>query len=198
METTTEKKSDLLVTSDLFRLLSRGFTYPDPHVLNEVKGIGEELLGAGALSGEIKVRVENILREIKEKEILLNYSALFMKGNIPICESYCCSKLDAIADAAAFYKAFGLSHKSGEAPDALPYELEFIALLLVKSAVAETDDQRKIVSDAFRKFLSSHLKEFSEKFILRLSQAQPVPYYRELSALLDVLVKSEIAKYTNL
>lgn len=77
------------------------------------------------------------------------------------------AKGNELADIAGFYKAFGLEldHEDGqrEMLDHVAVELEFYALLLVKSVnLREIEDQTglEIVWDARQKFLKEHLGRF--------------------------------------
>ncbi|MFN8237288.1 MAG: molecular chaperone TorD family protein [Chitinophagales bacterium] len=61
-------------------------------------------------------------------------------------------KYNCVSDASAFYKAFGFTPKTGENPDSIMYQLEFLALLLVKIAIAPNNENRNVTEDAYRKF----------------------------------------------
>ena len=177
-----------LIKADLFRALSRGFAYPDEDNCREVKEILTNCLEKKVLDKRSQELIMRLLRELDNTDVLKAYSDFFMKGHIPLTEGYCCSRMHSVTDVSAFYKAFGLNPKKGENPDALTYELEFAAMLLVKESMAENEEEKEITKDAYQKFMDDHLVDFSKQFIEKLRSFKPDPYYRTLATLLRLWV----------
>lgn len=180
---------ETLVKADLLRIISRGFSYPSEENLNEIRGISSEITAV-----EIQTPWTNLLSEMKKNldasAIKSEYSRLFLMKQVPLNESNCCARLNAVTDVAGFYKAFGMNPKSGDAPDALPYELEFLALLLVKYCLAQSAEQMEITLNAYDKFMNEHLKDFSKKFSEKMHAAQCSGFYIKLLELLELVSDS--------
>ncbi len=184
-----------LIKADIFRILSWGFSYPDKKKLDELKIIISELLEQEDLKKEYRQFLNQILSQANPDLVLPEYSRLFMKGTVPTTESYCCSKLNSTTDVAAFYNAFGMIPKPGDSPDSITYQLEFMALLLVKLSLAENEEQYSVTDDARKKFIKDHLDEFSLKFSEKLNEKNPVEFYRQLSILLRLVVQDEAQQF---
>lgn len=188
----TETLNKELVKADIYRILSIGFSYPDENNLSQLLSIGCDLVNNEKIEDEKTVELlQQILASIKKDEIVSEYSRMFLKGSIPMNESFCCSKLDAVSDVGAFYKAFGMNAKSGDAPDALPYELEFCSALLVKISLAKNEEQKNIAYDAYKKFLNDHLKEFTQKFSAKVKEVEVIDFYKNMISLLEQFVGGE-------
>jgi TorA maturation chaperone TorD len=173
-----------LVKADVFRLLSRGFSYPSPDNLEEIRSIAEELCEITGKDDPIHDLLECLIPHIEEQPILEEFSRLFLKGTVPVTESHCCGRIQAVPDVSAFYNAFGMKSRPGDTPDSIMYELEFISLLLVKMVIAETDEQYEISQSAYKKFINEHFGDFMNKFGEKLSEKLPTPYYATLLELM--------------
>lgn len=180
-----------LITADLFRILSKGFSYPSAENLEDIKGISNEIITGSLAEKTIIGQLVNMLSVLSEDDLRQEYSRLFLKKTVSLNESFCLTRLNAITDVAGFYKAFGLNPKSGDAPDSLPYELEFMAMLLVKLSIAQTEQQRIITSGAYKKFLEEHLAPFTEKFSKKMKNYDPIPFYQHLIGLMETLINKE-------
>ena len=178
-----------LVTADLFRILSMGFSYPDQEKCDDLEAIIFDLLKEGDLNPEIQEYLESIQRNMNYSELLREYSRVFLKGTIPTTETAVCAKMNCVTDVAAFYKAFGMTPKSGDSPDSIIYQLEFASLLNVKMALAKDEEQSFIAKDAYEKFMNDHLIELAEKFQEKLETAAPINFYTGLSKLLVTITK---------
>ena len=176
-----------LVKADLFRILSSGFSYPTPQKCDDIRSLIQYLLENFEL--EEKETLEHIQASINYKEILNAYSRLFLKGTIPTTETAVCEKMNCLPDVAAFYKAFGMNAKSGDSPDSITYQLEFVSMLLVKKVLAKNEEQSLVVTDAYKKFMTDHLKELAVKFSEKLNSIDPPEFYGQLSNLLIMVVK---------
>ena len=91
-----------------------------------------------------------------------------------------------IGDICGFYRAFGWSpvKETGERPDHLVVELEFVAMLLVMASRAETKTQRELTSSALADFTRSHLSEWVGLFCKQLCSSADDPLYVAVSTLL--------------
>jgi TorA maturation chaperone TorD len=188
----SKDKIDSFIKADTYRVLSKGFSYPDEKNISEMKSIVEELISSLHLDRSIYHHLEKILSTIEVGELQKEYSRLFLKGTIPIYESSYNLSFDAIPNVSAFYTAFGLSPKSGESPDSLPYELEFASILSLKMALAQNHDNEEITKDAYKKFLREHLVEFVKRFSDRVEKAKPDPFYKTITDFLKNLIEREI------
>lgn len=187
--------NNYLVKADIFRILSRGFSYPSKENMEEIKSIIPELLKSNEADVKFEMLLKSIYQTIDGKKNLQDYSRLFMKGTVSTTESFCCSKLNSNTDVSAFYNAFGMKAKSGESPDTINYQLEFMSLLLVKMNISEKKEQFEVTEDAYKKFLNEHLLEFSEKFYKKLNEAKPIRFYQLLLKLLNILIHDEVGLY---
>ncbi len=187
-KTSTDTK---LAKADIFRILSIGFSYPTEENLKSIKDISEELISSRAVGKNISTLLKEIISAINSDDITEEYSRLFIKKLVPLNESFCLSRLDAIPDVAGFYKAFGMMPKSGDAPDALNYELEFSAMMLVKISIAKTDEQLEITSVAYGKFMNQHFVPFATAFCEKLKRVEPFLFYSTLADLLHLSVADE-------
>ena len=184
----TETLNIWLVKADLFRIVSLGFSYPDEISLHQRKLLADELLKSNVLNAEVSALVNEIQDNFITDEIITDYSRLYIQKAIPQTESYCTNNLEAVSDTAGFYKAFGVSPKSGDSPDALNYELEFASVLLTKMALAQNDEQVEVVVDAYKKFLDDHLQSFVIKFCEKLDELPASNYTRSIAKLMLYLV----------
>ena len=94
-----------------------------------------------------------------------------------------------MADIAGFYRAFGFE-VSGERPDHIVPELEFVALLLVKEAYARMAGQgepAEVCSTARKTFLEEHLGVWLRELSRRSREAQDGIHLQELISLVLVL-----------
>lgn len=194
--TTTLKKSVLgetkrLVRADMYRFLSKAFTYPTEELLAEVKDLAQMLSNESFFGPSIKEQLERLQFFVEPREVMNAYSFWFMQGKLPVSEAITLGRLQSNADVSAFYLAFGLKHKQGEVADSLVYELEFISILLVKWELAENVEQEAICKDAFGLFYKEHLYDFVVKFTEKLDSYLHLPYYKILSSVMLQFVKNE-------
>lgn len=88
-----------------------------------------------------------------------------------------------LADINGFYLAFGFELRSGrdDKCDHILAELEFAALLLSMSALADDDEHRGITLDALKAFAADHLSEWLALFTSRLQSISLLPLHQSLS-----------------
>jgi TorA maturation chaperone TorD len=123
---------------------------------------------------------------------------LFEKGRCPPYESSYRGEADPLkdvlmADVAGFYRAFGLM-PSGELPDHLVSELEFMGVLCLQEAratLAGEEEAAAVVRDALRKFMTDHLGRWVGHFRDAIQKEARVSLYPLLADVLVELVEAE-------
>lgn len=155
--------------------------------LLSVAGAGGPFRGLGPAAGKAAAAA----RAAGAKRLLLERTELFDRGVCPPYE-YTYKKEASLpaglADIAGFYAAFGLKPVN-ERPDHIVSELEFMALLCYKEAVAVAGgepDAAGVCRDAQRKFIAEHLDGWLGLFAERLLETARLGFY---PALANVLVK---------
>lgn len=102
-----------------------------------------------------------------------------------------------MADIGGFYRAFGVDAEgSGERPDHLGVELEFMHLLCVKEAVALADgdgDAAAVCREAQQKFLGDHLACWTGIVARAAGDHSRLPAFAALTAAADVFVQADAA-----
>ena len=101
-----------------------------------------------------------------------------------------------LADLLGFYEAFGfgLAEGRGEFPDYIAVELEFMALLLLKTAQAQLEgreEARAVSLEATRKFLADHLAAWVGAFADRVEAATEEGFYRLAARFLRAFLLAE-------
>ncbi len=94
-----------------------------------------------------------------------------------------------LGDLAGFYKAFGwqYSTSTGERPDHLLCQLEFVGLLFAMSSHAASDEQREIVDDALGKFANLHMHDWLPSFCWQLCESTHLPFFGAVGTWLVML-----------
>lgn len=190
--------NDNLISADLYRIVSRGFSYPTEENVQFVKEIIPVLLSNDKCIDKYKKVLNEIYKCSDTDELQLVFSRSLMKGNPPTTESYCTQNANSFSDVAAFYSAFGMKAKTGDTPDAISYEAEFIAMLLVKELIAKEPGQKEITRDALIKFLDVHFNTFAEIFVEKVKKADLHGYYNAVAELIGLLLveqKELVNKY---
>ena len=191
----TQNKSDVrLLNADMYRLLANCFDFPNKEKLFIIKEISEGLYQTGYLDTDINTMLLTLNESIDENEILNDFSLIFIKGGVPLNESHTLQKFNSVADVNAFYNAFGFSPKTGENPDSIMYELEFLALLLLKSAIAPSDEAKEVTEKAYIDFLDEHAGEFALALAKRIREGNAGTYYFTVSYLLEYFITKELLK----
>ena len=189
---TKEKADKRLLKADIYRLLSICFDFPTKERLFAIKELSAGLSRIGYPDKEIVNIIVTLNEAIIENEIVNDYSVIFIKGGVPLNESHTLQKFSSVSDVNAFYKAFGFSPKSGENPDSMMYELEFLALLLTKSAIAPNEEAKEVTEKAYRDFLEEHTGEFALAMAKRIREGNAGPFYFTVSFLLEALITQEL------
>lgn len=102
-----------------------------------------------------------------------------------------------LADIAGFYKAFGVkaSLDYGERPDHLGVELEFLALLNHKEALAldgGNTEAASICRGARKRFVEEHIGKWAPVLFDRIEKESPADLYRAVGALGKMAMNREI------
>jgi TorA maturation chaperone TorD len=97
-----------------------------------------------------------------------------------------------LGDIRGFYEAFGVRPRTGgERPDSIACELEFLALLALKEAVAVAggdDDRAELGRSATRSFLQDHPGRWVRAFAARIAQRAPESGYAAAAAIAATLL----------
>lgn len=193
MKTTNEMDTKLL-DADVYRLLASCFDFPNEERLFAISEISEGLGNTGYPDSEIQNMILTLRASMDKEEILKDYSVIFIKGGVPLNESHTLKKYNSVADVNAFYNAFGFSPRSGDNPDSIMYELEFLALLLLKYNIAPTEEAAEVTEQAYRDFLKDHTAEFATALSRRIRDGNAGPYFLTVAFLLETFINHELEK----
>jgi TorA maturation chaperone TorD len=189
------QKTELnLVNADLYRLLANCFDFPTKERLYAIREISVALSQAGYPDKEIQKLLTSLSESIDESEILNSYSTIFIKGGVPLNESHVMQKYDSVSDVSAFYNAFGFSPKSGENPDSIMYEMEFLALLSLKMTIAPNEEAAMVTKQAYIVFLKEHIAEFAVALAKRIREGNAGNYFIIVTHLVDAFINKELLK----
>jgi len=189
---TNQMTDTRLMNTDLYRLIANCFDYPDKERLLNIKEMATDLYKAGYPDESINNMLHSLAEAANEDEVLYAFTNIFVKGGVALSETHLLQKYNSVSDANAFYKAFGFSPKTGENPDSIMYQLEFLALLLVKSVIAPDDESRNVTEDAYQKFLEEHTGEFALALAKRLREGEAGPFFLTVSYLLEEFITNEL------
>lgn len=146
-----------------------------------VVGMCAELLAGAGDPGRVVKDIGDTLRElgreVSDLETAPAAARSLERGSVPLYEtSYQGGRGSPggatfqMADIAGFYRAFGFE-ASGERPDHVVPELEFVALLLMKEAyarISEDAEGAEVCASARGKFIAQHLGEWLPDFAERV------------------------------
>lgn len=103
-----------------------------------------------------------------------------------------------LGDIRGFYEAFGVRPRSGgERPDHAAYELEFLALLALKEAIALAagdDERRGICRDAAAQFLTEHAGRWLPAMAGRIASRVPGSGYAAAAAVAAAVVAAHASE----
>lgn len=190
----TTKENTTLLDADLYRLLANCFDFPNETRLFIIREISEGIANTGFPDVDIQNMLLTLRASMNEEEILRDYSTIFIKGGVPLNEGNTLKKYNSVGDVNAFYNAFGFSPKSGDNPDSIMYELEFLALLLLKFNIAPTDEAAEVTEKAYSDFLKDHTSEFAISLSKRIREGNAGPYFVTVAFLLETFINKELKK----
>jgi len=186
----------------LWRLLSLGFTSPRDETLAEVEVLADALLESGGFAD-----VEDVLHAVRSAtadELSSQYAALF-RGTVLVPPYEGSYEIDPIrqgrqmADAAAFYRAFGAEAHgpTAERPDFAGCELEFLSFLELRrlAAVEAGEEGADLVAEIGDAFLADHAGRWLPTFFADVEkEAGSAPFYRALGALGARVIDDELTR----
>lgn len=186
------------IDADLYRLAAAALSCPSEETVAMVSALGRQL--APEDPGQ-----EALVRGLAEEaslELEGLYHALF-SGEVaasPYETEYGLNRTTRkaleLADIAGFYRAFGMGLRQPDMVDHLACELDFLALLILKSLYARQQgwaEQAEVSEAAYRSFLESHPGRFVEAFARRLEELAPSSYYSRAARLAALVVEKEVA-----
>ena len=201
-----------LAMAALYRLIARGFAYPDRAGREAIGAILGEI-GTCANGDALSPPLLGLLRAFSRAwrmtppgDLAAEYSRLFLgAGLVPLREGgygdglrFAGQPFD-IADLNGFYAAFGfvLTEEAPSPPDYLGTEAEFLSLLHLKKAVTLRKRERErvlIVERAMARFLTEHLGRWVNSLGDALREAGAVAPYTALQRLLRECVGADCAR----
>ncbi|MFM9845870.1 MAG: molecular chaperone [Hyphomicrobiaceae bacterium] len=206
------ERERLLAVAALYRLIARGFSYPEPELVCSVRRNALDL-AAAATSGELVSAPAPALRALgrawrtaSAQGLTTEYSRLFLgAGLVPLREGsygnglrFAGQPID-IADLNGFYLAFGFSpsETAPNPPDHLGTEIEFVSLLHLKKAHAlERGKVReaRIVDHALGRFLEDHLGRWIPSLDTALRESEATSPYALLAEVMKRAVAAECTR----
>lgn len=206
--TTTATVTDLIERADWYEALALMFTQPTDETLARIRSLVARFVeGANeteTLAGPVR-RFKDDLSNTDLGTIRREYNRLFItagacRANETDYERLSFSMTQQLADVTGFYTAFGIQvdSSSGERPDYIGTELEFMRLLLLKQAYAEENgltEQAEITETAVNNFIRSHLVTWIPAFCAALlKNTKSSGSYATGASVLEAFVSSEGSK----
>ena len=185
------QQSQWLLKADLLRIFSNCFAYPDESRIVATKELVDEIFSTELFHSSTASILHLLLKFLTNTSLQEEYSKIFVQGGIPLSETAYNPSLDIYSELSAFYHAFGVQPKSGDAPDTLPYELEFLGVLCLKIALAQDKDQQTVAGQAYVQFIHHHLLPLVEKLHQKLEKPFAESIYTQLSDLLKKFLQQE-------
>jgi DMSO reductase family type II enzyme chaperone len=207
--TCRESTEALLARAALWRVLARGFAYPeDGHARALAKDFARlrDSDGAREFSPRLHrhiARAARAWRAAGDGACAAEYMRLFLgSGPVSLHETAygdgrrIAGRPAELADIAGFYSAFGfaVSAAAPDLPDHLCAEIEFASLLLLKQAYARTQPNpahAALTRAAAREFLAQHLGRWAGALAAAIAANRAAAPYAELAALLTETVTVE-------
>lgn len=187
-----------MLNADIYRLLANCFDFPNEEKLHIIKEMAGSLSKSGHPNSEITQMLTTLYQAIDAEEILHDYSLIFIKGGVPLSETHTLQRYNSVTDVNAFYYAFGFQPKSGENPDSIMYELEFLAVLLLKMVIAPDTEAKSITQKAYQDFLVEHTGDFAIALSQKIRQGDAGAFFFAVSHLLEAFIKHELDYYNQL
>ncbi len=188
---TQVEQNQWLFKADVLRIFSTCFAYPEPDKIQAVQQLSQELEHSGSVENASSDVLKFLQRALAQPELAEEYSRLFIQGGIPLSETAYHPSIDTYSELSAYYQAFGVQPVSGDAPDTLPYELEFLAVLCVKIALAQNPDQREVAHQAYSQFIDNHLFPLVQQLHKKLEETFPESPYTRLTDFLKNFLQQE-------
>jgi DMSO reductase family type II enzyme chaperone len=198
----------LLARSDVYKLLSLGFLYPDKELLALLEG-SDLLEDIGEFLPDQVQGIESLISIVSGlplSEVEAEHRKIFGVGSISKdCPPYeteyggmhVFMQSNELGDICGFYGAFGLdsSENVKERPDHISIELEFMYFLTYKEAYAlrydHGEEKLGLIKDAQKRFMKEHLAKWIPVFSDFVSKGADTVFYKELALLLKEFIASE-------
>ncbi len=175
---TIEAAIKLVRQADLFRLFSLVFNYPSEEVVLTWRELAQDMLSSGLLPADLKEKITVLLSKSSDFEALQReYSEVFFTGKVPMCETAAHPEYDVYYNLASLYKMFGFEPRSGEAPDHITRELEFLSIMCIKQLNADSAQKKEVTEKAYKTFLLNNVKGFIQKLKDKIEQVKPDGFY---------------------
>lgn len=190
--------------SRLYSLLAEALAFPDAEVSGRLCGGDwladlEETLGLIPFTFETPPKELAALRDVPEGRLLeVEYIRLFEVGpGGPFCPLYEGShrggRMKIMEELVRFYEHFGLRPASGDQPDHICTELQFMHFLAFKQAAARDGRAEASLVAAQADFLYRHLCKWLPRVVSRLGEAPEAPtIYRALMSLASGLCSADL------
>ncbi len=198
--------------SVLYSTFAAAWEYPDLDMLEAIRsgavvGKFKELLAVVNPDLISKVDWAALMEGGKDdEEMMVEFTRLFDAGAAgPPCALYgglyLGARMKIMEEAVRFYNHFGLSMSETphELPDHITTQLEFLHFLsfqearLVDSGEDPSDFQR-----AQRDFIARHIGRWLPRMIVKLDQQKPLPFFQELTKMLNAFLVAELDRLVGL
>lgn len=190
-----------LARADAYRVLAAAFRDPDdPGAVGELD-LATLRSAAAALGSPLTPATLRALRSIAPREArAAEHRAIFGHVVAHGCPPYeteygrrhVFGQSQELGDIRGFYEAFGVRPRpGGERPDHVACELEFLALLALKEAMAlavDDTDRRAICRDAAARFLADHAGRWLPALNGRIARRAPDAGYAAAAAVAMAIV----------
>ncbi len=199
--TTASTVTALLESAEWYETFALMFKQPTDESVARMRTLVSGF-AQGADSGELLRRFHDDLANLDVDSFRREYNRLFTtagacRANETDYERLSFSMTQQLADVSGFYQAFGIQvdPTSGERPDYIGTELEFMRLLLLKQAYAEENglsEQAEITEKAAHEFIRSHLVNWIPAFSAALLKVTDgTGPYATTATLLEAFVSAE-------
>ncbi|MCZ7401615.1 MAG: molecular chaperone TorD family protein [Candidatus Methanoperedens sp.] len=213
--------TDTIFRSNLYKLLSTGFRYPDPEIfktfqngefldelmynISSISGLNALMLEYSGMAGNHK----DDMKGMTMAQFEIEFTRIFDAGTpVPLCppnESHYCRKPGSVVmlEVSEFYNFFGMrmSQEEGkrEFPDHICAELEFLHFLTFREEEALGEDKLEEYKGyllAQKDFLERHLIQWIPEFCLKLQDSASLTFYVRLGQITSRFISSEFELVT--
>ncbi len=196
-------QQDLLIKSDILRIISLGFESMDNNVQKVFFDNLEDFLSNDFKNYEFyknEIMLFQSLLDLKNHSLEYEYHRLFDSQNgLPFSEANYVGieKGNIIGDVAAFYKAslFPFYIEDSGSPDSIKMETGFISYLYLKEFSFIVDEMNEdqesginIIQQIRQKFLAEHYFRWVPQFIENLIQSTENQFYLHLGMILQKML----------
>jgi TorA maturation chaperone TorD len=190
-----------LARADAYRVLAAAFRDPDDPGAEGELDLASVRSAAVALGSPVAPATFRALRRIAGRDArAAEHRAIFGHVVAHGCPPYeteygrrhVFGQSQELGDIRGFYEAFGVRPRpGGERPDHVACELEFLALLALKEAIATArheDDRRALCREAAARFVQDHGGQWLPALAGRIARRAPASGYAAAAAVVQALV----------